>query len=127
MYDAGKIIAGLVIFLALITFPAWYNAATGKASYTPEPKIVTAEKNCVAPAEYMKAFHMDMLNQWRDQVVRQGKRIYVASDGRKYNMSLSHTCMECHSNKDEFCDRCHSYMAIDPYCWECHLEPEEIQ
>ena len=37
------------------------------------------------------------------------------------------SCMSCHSNKDEFCDRCHDYLAVKPYCWECHVEPKGDQ
>lgn len=124
MHDAGKILTGLAIFLAMLTSPIWYDAATGKASYVPEPKIVTEEKECVAPTAYMKAFHMDLLNEWRDRVVRAGERTYTAYDGKEYVMSLSNTCMDCHSNKEEFCDRCHEYSSVDPYCWNCHVEPE---
>jgi len=126
MYDAGKIIPGLVVFLVLITFPVWYNAASGKASYVPDPQIITTAPACVAPTDYMKAAHMDLLNQWRDEVVREGQREYIAPDGKVYQKSLSNTCMDCHSNKTEFCDRCHDYMAVgQPNCWECHVEPEE--
>jgi len=75
----------------------------------------------------MKANHMDLLNQWRDDVVRKGVRIYKAGNGRKFEMSLSNTCMNCHSNKSEFCDECHGYGGVDPYCWDCHIEPEEGQ
>jgi hypothetical protein len=126
MYDAGKIIFGLVVFLVLITSPIWYNAASGQGSYAPDPKIVTSEKECVAPAEYMKSMHMDLLNEWRDHVVRDGVRIYESYNGKKYDMSLSNTCMECHHNKADFCDSCHHYAGIDPYCWNCHVEPKEI-
>ena len=27
-------------------------------------------------------------------------------------MSLSNTCLDCHSNKAEFCDRCHNYASV---------------
>ena len=127
MYDTGKILAGLIIFLALLTSPVWYNAASGRASYVPEPKIVTGEKQCVAPKDYMKANHMDLLNEWRDLVVRGGERIYDSFDGKEYIMSLSNTCMDCHSNKSDFCDSCHEYCGVKPYCWDCHVEPEEIR
>jgi hypothetical protein len=126
MYDAGKVIIGIVIFLVLITFPVWYNIATGKATYVPELEKASKGEQCVAETEYMKASHMDLLNQWRDDVVRQGERIYTDAKGNKYNMSLSHTCLDCHSSKKNFCDRCHDYMAVDPYCWECHIIPEEL-
>lgn len=125
MYDAGKIITGLVVFLALITFPIWYNQASGAAITKPEPKIVTEAKECVAPTEYMRQYHLQLLNQWRDLVVRNGNRVYVGFNGVEHEMSLSNTCMECHSNKAQFCDQCHNYVGVVPYCWDCHIQPKE--
>ena len=29
-------------------------------------------------------------------------------------------CLDCHSNTAEFCDRCHDYASVRPYCWHCH-------
>jgi hypothetical protein len=40
-------------------------------------------------------------------------------------MSLQNGCMRCHSNKKKFCDECHNYMAVKPYCWDCHIQPKE--
>ena len=127
MYDAGKVIIGLIVFLALITFPTWYNVATGKADYVPELAKATKGETCVADVEYMKASHMDMLNQWRDVVVREGKRVYTAPDGRKFNMSLTRTCLDCHTDYEGFCQKCHLYMGVDPYCWDCHIIPKELK
>ena len=124
MHDTGKILAGLLIFLALVTFPVWYNAVSGKSDYVPDPKIHTPGERCVAPTEYMKAFHMDLLNTWRDDVVRDGDRKYVSPDGREFDKSLSRTCMDCHKSRKEFCTECHDYAGVDPYCWDCHVEPE---
>jgi hypothetical protein len=39
MYDTGKIIPGLIIFVGLITFPIWSQG--GKAAPAPEPKLDT--------------------------------------------------------------------------------------
>ena len=125
MYDAGKVIAGIIIFLCLITFPVWYNVVGGKAAYIPDLKIVTQEKQCVESTGYMRTNHMQLLNEWRNTVVRQGNRVYVASDGRKYDMSLSKTCMECHVNKADFCDKCHNYVEAKPTCFNCHVVPED--
>ncbi|MFH1740361.1 MAG: sulfate reduction electron transfer complex DsrMKJOP subunit DsrJ [bacterium] len=125
MYDSGKIIPGIIIFFCLITFPVWYNLASGKAAPFEEPKIITDAKECVESKEYMRHSHMDLLNQWRDAVVREDKRVYVSQGGKEYMMSLSNTCMDCHSNKTDFCDQCHNYMEVRPYCWDCHIEPEE--
>lgn len=129
MYDSGKIIAGLVVFVGLVTLPYLLNA--GKSYPKPEPKTDTpyikqlAEKKCVESKQTMKTLHMQMLNDWRDAVVRDGQRIYTANDGKTYAMSLQNTCMKCHSNKKQFCDQCHNYVAVTPYCWDCHIQPKE--
>ena len=127
MYDGGKIITGLVIFLALITLPFWYNQASGEAGVKPEPKIETEASACVAPVEYMRSSHMVMLNEWRDMAVRGGNRVYEAPDGKKHEMSLSNTCLECHSNREEFCQQCHDYVGVGPYCWDCHVDNGEMK
>lgn len=127
MYDANKIIPGLVLFFGLLAIPLWYNAITGEASYVPKPEIVTTEKQCVEPKEWMAENHMRLLSDWREAVVRQGVRTYVSSDGKEYNISLVGTCLDCHSNKAEFCDRCHSYAGVEPNCWACHEAPEKGQ
>jgi len=127
MYDADKVIAGIVIFLIIVLVPVWYIAASGQASYRPEPEIVTEETHCVEDTEFMKDEHMQLLIDWKDSVVRQGIRTYVASDGEEYTMSLTNTCLECHPNKAEFCDQCHDYAGVQPYCWDCHNIPDEEQ
>lgn len=131
MYDGGKITAGLIVFLALVTLPFYYNAGT--AAKKPEPKIDTpaiqalADKKCVEPKDFMRHGHMQLLNDWRDSVVRSNNRIYVSSTGAKFDMSLQNGCVHCHSNKKKFCDECHNYMAVKPYCWDCHIAPKEGQ
>ena len=41
-------------------------------------------------------------------------------------MSLTRTCMlQCHTNKAEFCNKCHEYANVEPYCWECHISPDD--
>jgi hypothetical protein len=126
MYDAGKIIIGIIIGVGLLTFPFWYNM--GKAASPPEPKLTEKAreaKQCVEATPYMRSSHMQLLNSWRDMVVRQEKREYIAATGREYNMSLQNTCVDCHSNKTQFCDQCHNYMGIAPFCWDCHIAPKE--
>jgi hypothetical protein len=127
MKDKKFIISGVIVFLILATFPFWYNR--GKAAPVPE-LVLTAQakaaKVCVRSTEFMKAEHMQLLDVWRDSVVRRGDRIYVSPSGQQYNMSLTNTCLDCHSNKTEFCDRCHNYASVDPYCWDCHIDnPKE--
>ncbi len=134
LYDGGKIIIGLAVFLAFALFPFYNNI--GKVNAKPEPKTDTpaiqewekqyGKKECVESKEYMRAEHMQLLNNWRDAVVRGMYRQYVSmTSGKKFNMSLQNGCMKCHSNKKQFCDQCHNYMAVKPYCWDCHIQPME--
>ena len=119
--DTGKTIILIVIFVFLFIFPAFYNMITGRASVIPKPEIITKEKQCVADTLYMKEYHMQLLQDWRDKVVRENVRIYEGIGGKKYTISLTNTCLDCHSNKEKFCDQCHSYVAVTPTCWNCHF------
>jgi hypothetical protein len=126
MYDKGKIIIGIIIGVVLLSFPFWLNM--GKASPAPEPILSTKAKQakeCIESKTFMTSSHMQLLNNWRDLVVRENTRTYVAENGKKYNMSLSNTCLECHTNKSKFCDQCHNYLEVKPYCWDCHIVPKE--
>jgi len=124
MYDAPKVITGIIIFLLLITSPIWYDISTGKASYVPDPKIKTTAKKCIESTAFMRANHMELLNKWRDDVVRGASRTYKAQDGKEYEKSLTNTCMNCHLSKSEFCVKCHDYAGVkQPKCWNCHNEP----
>lgn len=128
MYDGGKIFVGLIVGLVLLMSPFIYNA--GKAAKAPEPELTARAKEakvCVADTEYMRSSHMSLLDEWRQSVVRDGKRYYTAANGKVYYKSLQVTCMECHSNKTKFCDQCHNYMGVVPYCWDCHIQPKENQ
>ncbi|MCG6910227.1 MAG: sulfate reduction electron transfer complex DsrMKJOP subunit DsrJ [Deltaproteobacteria bacterium] len=131
MSNKNLIIAGVVIFVAVVAFPFWFNM--GKAAPAPEPELTARAKaanhgQCVMPTDFMKSDHMKLLDLWRHSVVRNGERTFVNSSGQEFNMSLSNTCLDCHSNKKEFCDRCHDYASVRPYCWDCHIEnPKETE
>ncbi|MFC2067569.1 sulfate reduction electron transfer complex DsrMKJOP subunit DsrJ [Chloroflexota bacterium] len=125
MYDAKYIIPGIIIFLCIVIFPILFSVGSGNAEYVPEPEIVTEEIQCVESAKYMRDNHTDLIIDWRESVVREGNRTYVASDGLEYDMSLTGTCLSCHANKSQFCDQCHDYAGVKPDCWSCHNIPEE--
>ncbi|MDH4316905.1 MAG: sulfate reduction electron transfer complex DsrMKJOP subunit DsrJ [Desulfobulbaceae bacterium] len=128
IYNSGKIYTGLAIFVLFITFPIWYNHfdASGADQLKKELQKPTVSKECVAPAAEMKASHMKLLNQWRDEVLRDGDREFnVPVEGKMYQKSLQKTCMKCHTSKKKFCDVCHEYASVTPYCWDCHLAPVE--
>ncbi len=125
MYNKGTIIPGLIIFVLFVTFPIWFNGLT-TAGDLPKPELPPGgEKQCVNTAEYMRANHMQLLNEWRDNVLRDGNREILEIDGKKYPKGLQTACMSCHSQKEKFCDSCHTYAAVEPYCWDCHLTPKE--
>ena len=99
MNDKKWIVLGLIIFVGLFSFPLWYNMLIKVGKAAPAPEVVLTEKakaagKCVMSTEYMISEHM----------------------------SLSNTCLDCHSNKTEFCDRCHDYASVRPYCWDCHID-----
>ena len=127
----GIITLGLVIFLIGITFPFWY----GKGKSTPKPVLSLdtpaiaqlQDKRCVEDTPFMRKNHMKLLATWRDEAVREGNRVYTAKDGRVYEKSLTGTCIQCHSNKGRFCDRCHNYVGAKPTCFSCHVVQEEVK
>jgi hypothetical protein len=131
LYNRRMIIAGIVAFLIAATFPLWYGK--GRAVPPPDLKLDTPaierlkEKLCVEPAPYMRGNHMKLLAAWRDSAVREGDRAYGAADGRIHEISLTGTCLKCHSNKKQFCDRCHDYAGAKPKCWSCHIIPKEVR
>ncbi len=130
LYGGWKIIAGLIFFLLVVTFPFWYGGL--KATPPPDLKLDTpaigqlAEKRCIEDAAFMRANHMKLLVKWQDLVVREGIRSYAATDGKVYQISLTASCLGCHSNKDKFCDRCHDYTGVKPKCYSCHILPKEV-
>ena len=121
MFDAGKILLGLLGFAGLVTSPAWIGAIRG-----PGPPLDLQRprdaKECIEPTAFMRSRHMELLDGWRDAVVRDGERVYVASNGRHHQMSLTGTCLGCHAEPDKFCDRCHAHAGVQAFCWDCHQQ-----
>ena len=125
MSDKPKIVVGLVIFLVLATFPVWYNQAAGGAGAGPEVELPAGETQCVESKAYMIENHMKLLRAWRNAVVRTGERCYTSREfGEEHEMSLSKTCLRCHTDRETFCNRCHDYADVSPGCWNCHLDPK---
>ena len=123
MYNKGMNITGLIVFVVIVTFPIWYNR--GVAGDVPKPEMPKDAKQCVVPVKEMRSNHMQLLNEWRDEVLRTGNRAYFELEGKKYQKGLQIACMKCHTSKKKFCDTCHVYVSVAPYCWDCHLAPVE--
>ncbi|MDQ7094529.1 sulfate reduction electron transfer complex DsrMKJOP subunit DsrJ [Desulfosporosinus sp. PR] len=146
MYKGGRIIAALVVFVAILAIPFFYNL--GKANAGPVLNL-PANSQCVESAAYMRANHMQLLNQWRDAYVRDGQTVYVNSQGKSFDINID-TCTKCHyannitptasgvsnpatnttgasnpavNSSDQFCVTCHNYASVKPTCWSCHNEP----
>ena len=131
MYDKNKILAALLIGMAIILLPFWLNI--GKRDKLTEPKLsekAKLAKRCILPKGEIRSTHQALLVEWRDLAVREGQRFYYSNyNDKNFEISLENTCMDCHSNKKDFCDECHSYAGLTggvlPNCWNCHNEPEE--
>jgi hypothetical protein len=105
----------LAVILAFLAQFAWAGERTAK------PAIAIANPGkCVAPAEEMRRNHMEMLKHQRDRTLRSGIRGEPAS---------LNACIECHAgktsgsvlgSKENFCESCHSYVAVKLDCWDCH-------
>ena len=131
MFNGYKIILGIFIFVIFFTTPFWCNYVRPDLITKPNLILPTEEKECIRDREYMIANHMDLLNEWRDKVVRQNIR-FLEKDGKplmiknkRAEMSLTKTCLCCHNNKKDFCDQCHIYLDVSPYCWDCHVDKYE--
>ncbi len=124
MNDRVKILAGLAVFIVLAAFPVWYSLGAAGGGARPDLDMPKDASECVEATAYMTAYHMDLLNQWRDAVVREGDlSSYTSSSGKTYAKSLTKTCMGCHGSAETFCTRCHEYASVAPTCWDCHVEP----
>jgi hypothetical protein len=126
MRDRGRIALGLGAFLALAAYPLWHALGSGRAARArPALERAVGDAPCIEDTTWMKAHHADLLNTWRTAVVREGQRYYTASSGRRYQMSLTGTCLKCHANSADFCVRCHAWSGVPTIpCWSCHVQPE---
>lgn len=124
MYKGKHVILFIGLFVLLVAAPLIVNF--GNASAAPEPNVDTSaidaldKKECVESTEYMRSSHMQLLDSWRNDVVRDGATEYTGANGQVYEISLDDTCLGCHTNREEFCDKCHEYSSVELYCWDCH-------
>ncbi len=121
MRDGWKIATGLGLFLALALLPVWQRALAGPSA-RPEVKIAKPQSRCVAPRAVMRVSHLQLLDGWRTEVVRSANRV-EGPPGHEVRRSLTGTCLECHGDRKDFCDRCHTDLAVNVGCWDCHPDP----
>ncbi|WP_428605534.1 sulfur reduction protein DsrJ [Sedimenticola sp.] len=116
---AGFLVAGALLLLA--------SGASSETAVTKGSKAAGLD-TCVAPTAVMRRNHMDYLKHDRNETVHKGIR-----DTR---FSLAE-CVDCHAEKDsagaykpvnaegQFCDTCHSYVAVNLTCFQCHNKTPE--
>lgn len=123
MYNAKVVTIGIIILLLVFSSPFWASwiGMDYKSSGVVLPQ---GELSCIESTEFMRANHMRLLDEWRDQALRKEDRCYVSDlDGKRWEISLQNTCMKCHANYESFCQRCHVANSVHPYCWTCHVTP----
>lgn len=126
--DLPVIVMGLILFVVILVFGTAYNLANGQSGKAPTIGAPALGKHCVKPKAWMRENHMKLLDDWRNQVVREGKRGFVTVDGKRYEKSLTKGCLHCHQSKARFCDQCHRYTGLTRPgvkldCWNCHIIP----
>jgi predicted CXXCH cytochrome family protein len=94
---------------------------TGRA-VGPSPPKGKGDK-CVADTDYMRRYHMTMLDHQRDGTVHEGIRT------KQFSLK---ECIACHAvqgpdarpvtikSPKHFCRGCHDYAAVKVDCFECH-------
>ena len=127
--NKNRLIAlGLILFVLAFTFPVLMSL-NKPAAQTQPPAIAQneqalqelAQKLGVKNAEEFRAKHKQILAEWKDLAVRDGKRIYISPDGREIPINLENL-----ANQPQYCNDCHNYVGIEkPSCWTCHVEQKE--
>jgi hypothetical protein len=112
-------LAAVVIPIIIIIFPIIYSVAVYAFSPVEEDNLPFIErpdpkyKSCVKETEYMRFHHWEYLLGVREEVVRYGKRGEV-------NLNK---CRECHTSRENFCNKCHDAVSLAPDCFGCHYYP----
>lgn len=119
-----------VLFAALL-LPALalaVQAEEGRRVFVPAPPKGKGE-SCVADTDFMRRYHMTVLNHQRDDTVHEGIRT------KQFSLK---ECIECHAvngpdarpvtvqSPQHFCRSCHDYAAVKIDCFECHASRPEL-
>ena len=118
---AGLLMGGALVLLSM--------GAQSESAVTKGSKAASMDA-CVVPTADMRRNHMDYLKHDRVKSVRKGVR--------DLKNSLV-GCIDCHASKDEsgnyksivaegeFCQSCHTYVAVKPACFQCHRKTPQEQ
>ena len=111
----------VVVFVLIILAPFGYSLVrpvfTQGSSPTRVFLEVPDEGECVRETAYMRFYHMDLLKQTREDVIRAGIRGEITLSG----------CRECHTYREQFCNSCHDAVTLNLDCFGCHYYPESVE
>ena len=100
---------GLILFVLLFTFPVLMNLGKSVAKTQPPAMLQDqkamqelADKLGVKNIDEFRERHKQVLAEWKDIVVRDGKRVYVTKDGREIPISLQNL-----ASQPQYCSDCH--------------------
>lgn len=108
-----------VILVLLIILPLVYSVVShvfAQSSQVEEPFLQMPDpkyKKCVKETEYMRYHHWELLRGIREEVVRHGIRGDVGLG----------MCKDCHTSREQFCNKCHDAVSMTPDCFSCHYYP----
>ncbi len=110
----------VVIFVLIILAPFGYSLVRPvltQGSAADEVFLeLPDEGECVRETGYMRFRHMDLLKQTRENIIREGVRGDITLSG----------CRECHTYREQFCNRCHNAVTLKLDCFGCHYYPESV-
>jgi hypothetical protein len=108
-----------LILILVIFLPLGYSVVSRVVPGAGEPTAVFLEmpdpqhEECVKDTEYMRFHHWELLRDVREEIVRYGNRGEISLKG----------CVNCHPNRERFCDACHNAASVRPDCYGCHYYP----
>jgi len=132
LYNGTLIVPALILFLVVVTFPLWLGAVRPREARPFASRSAPPGVTCVLPKIQMRERHMNLLKQWREEVVRESNRSPITlAGGATMERSLTNGCMKCHARQDcgpyralaTYCVDCHDYVGIKINCWTCHIDP----
>lgn len=115
-------VATVIILLPIAFSVVWAVASPGDEGAQPFLVMPEREEACIEDTAYMRFQHMDLLLDLRDEVVREGSHMQVVVDGQVRQVTLD-GCWDCHTDRTQFCNRCHDSVNLNLNCFKCHHDP----
>jgi predicted CXXCH cytochrome family protein len=119
----------LHLLMTLASLTLWPALSFADLPMVPKAKeMANPETKCVEPIDVMRKNHMNFILHQRNDTLRLGMRTE-----KNKGHSLKE-CIECHnapgadgkvarvSEREHFCNSCHSYVAVKIDCFDCHAD-----